>query len=87
MGSAQNPANILQVRGRKVCYSIDRFDKKPPVGLVRGEIQLRHLLRLETTAEKAKFDALAEAAVDTFLRAFAPRQGQVEAGFRGSLQA
>ncbi len=57
------------------------------VGLVRGETQLRHLLRLETMAEKAKIDALVDAAVDTFLRAFAAGREPVEAGCRGPLRA
>jgi TetR/AcrR family transcriptional repressor of mexJK operon len=43
------------------------------VGLVRGETQLRHLLRLETTADQGKIRAIVTAAVDTFLRAFARR--------------
>lgn len=41
------------------------------VGLVRGEAQLRHLLRLEADADQAKIRELVTAAVDTFLRAFA----------------
>jgi TetR/AcrR family transcriptional regulator, mexJK operon transcriptional repressor len=40
-------------------------------GLVRGETQLRHLLRLENQADRPKTSAIVEAAVDTFLRAFA----------------
>jgi TetR/AcrR family transcriptional regulator, mexJK operon transcriptional repressor len=43
------------------------------VGLVRGEIQLRHLLRLEAEAGRPPGRDLVDAAVDTFLRAFAPR--------------
>ena len=42
-------------------------------GLVRGEAQLRHLLRLGNGANQAKIATLVEAAVETFLRAFAPR--------------
>lgn len=42
------------------------------VGLVRGETQLRHLLRLETGADQSQIEALVDAAVDTFLRAFTP---------------
>lgn len=42
------------------------------VGLVRGETQLRHLLRLEHDAAAAAIAASVEAAVDTFLRAFRP---------------
>jgi TetR/AcrR family transcriptional regulator, mexJK operon transcriptional repressor len=41
-------------------------------GLVRGETQLRYLLRLEEGSGKAKIRALVAAAVATFLRAFAP---------------
>lgn len=41
------------------------------VGLVRGETQLRHLLRLEPGAGRPQTRAGVSAAVDTFLRAFA----------------
>lgn len=43
------------------------------VGLVRGEIQLRHLLRLEPETGEPSIDEVAESAVDTFLRAFGQR--------------
>lgn len=43
------------------------------VGLVRGETQLRHLLRFETAAGRPGIGAVAAAAVDTFIRAFARR--------------
>ncbi len=43
------------------------------VGLVRGETQLRHLLRLEAVADRRRVRALVDAAVDTFVRAFARR--------------
>jgi AcrR family transcriptional regulator len=43
------------------------------VGLVRGEIQLRHLLRLEARAGQPGLHAVIEGAVDTFIRAFARR--------------
>jgi TetR/AcrR family transcriptional regulator, mexJK operon transcriptional repressor len=43
------------------------------VGLVRGEIQLRHLLRLEAKAGQPSIRDVAEGAVDTFMRAFARR--------------
>jgi TetR/AcrR family transcriptional regulator, mexJK operon transcriptional repressor len=43
------------------------------VGLVRGEIQLRHLLRLEAEAGQPSIREVAEGAVDTFMRAFARR--------------
>lgn len=46
------------------------------VGLVRGETQLRHLLRLETGADQSQIEALVDAAVDTFLRAFAPHDAK-----------
>jgi TetR/AcrR family transcriptional repressor of mexJK operon len=46
------------------------------VGLVRGESQLRQLLRLEPAADAAAIDAAAAAAVATFLRAFRPASGQ-----------
>jgi AcrR family transcriptional regulator len=41
------------------------------VGLVRGETQLRHLLRLDPGAGRPRTRANVRAAVDTFLRAFA----------------
>ena len=40
------------------------------VGLVRGETQLRHLLRLDSAADEATIAAAVDSAVDTFLRAF-----------------
>jgi TetR/AcrR family transcriptional regulator, mexJK operon transcriptional repressor len=43
------------------------------VSLVRSDIQLRHLLRLEAEANDRGVSAAAEAAVATFLRAFASR--------------
>jgi TetR/AcrR family transcriptional regulator, mexJK operon transcriptional repressor len=46
------------------------------VGLVRGETQLRHLLRLEAGADPPRIRAIVAAAVDTFLRAFAQRSGK-----------
>ena len=41
-------------------------------GLVRGETQLRYLLRLETKADQSTLNTIVEAAVATFLRAFTP---------------
>jgi TetR/AcrR family transcriptional regulator, mexJK operon transcriptional repressor len=43
------------------------------VGLVRGEIQLRHLLRLEAAADRQKIHDIVAGAVDTFMLAFARR--------------
>jgi TetR/AcrR family transcriptional regulator, mexJK operon transcriptional repressor len=43
------------------------------VSLVRGEIQLRHLLRLEADADQRGVSAAVEGAVATFMRAFATR--------------
>lgn len=45
-------------------------------GLVRGETQLRYLLRLENKANQAAVNTIVAAAVDTFQRAFAPREHQ-----------
>src|SRR5579875_3414141 len=42
------------------------------IGLVRGETQLRQLLRLEPAADTAAIEAAVKAAVATFLRAFRP---------------
>ena len=44
------------------------------VGLVRGETQLRHLLRLEERAGHPGLREVVEGAVDTFIRAFAHRR-------------
>ncbi len=41
------------------------------VSLVRGEIQLRQLLRLEAEPSRRQIDAAVAGAVDTFLRAYA----------------
>ncbi len=43
------------------------------VGLVRGETQLRHLLRLEADSGQASIAESVAAAVDTFIRAFGHR--------------
>src|SRR5215467_7729294 len=45
------------------------------VSLVRGDIQLRHLLRLEKEPTAAAVRDAVAGAVDTFLRASAPRDG------------
>lgn len=42
------------------------------VSLVRGDIQLRHLLRLEADADQRGMTAAVEGAVATFMRAFEP---------------
>ena len=56
-------------------------------GLVRGEIHLRHLLRLENGADQAKIAPLVDAAVETFLRAFAPRGTSAHRNQAASTQA
>ncbi len=43
------------------------------VSLVRGDVQLRHLLRLEVDADRRDITAAVEGAVATFLRAFESR--------------
>jgi AcrR family transcriptional regulator len=56
----------------RLSLSDTRLAAEQFLSLVRGEIQLRHLLRLEVeTGERAIHDTVA-AAVDTFIRAFAP---------------
>jgi TetR/AcrR family transcriptional regulator, mexJK operon transcriptional repressor len=45
------------------------------VSLVRGDIQLRHLLRLETDSQPLGIGAAVEGAVATFLQAFAHQKG------------
>jgi TetR/AcrR family transcriptional regulator, mexJK operon transcriptional repressor len=42
------------------------------IGLVRGEIQLRHLLGLDKEADEARIESAAAPAVATFLKAFRP---------------
>jgi len=42
------------------------------VSLVRGDVQLRHLLQIETVAGKAEMHAVIAGAVETFIRAFEP---------------
>ena len=58
------------------CGALDITDPRRAaehfVGLVRGETQLRHLLKLESGAAAAAIEATVAAAVDTFLRAFRP---------------
>jgi TetR/AcrR family transcriptional regulator, mexJK operon transcriptional repressor len=44
------------------------------VGIVRGETQLRHLLRIENKADPRHVRAVVDAAVATFLHAFAARR-------------
>ncbi len=57
------------------CRSADtRLAAEQFVGLVRGEIQLRHLLRLEAaTRDEPSIRDVVAAAVDTFMRAFGRR--------------
>jgi TetR/AcrR family transcriptional regulator, mexJK operon transcriptional repressor len=43
------------------------------LSLIRGEIQLRQLLRLEANADEPSIRDVVNGAVDTFVRAFAPR--------------
>jgi TetR/AcrR family transcriptional repressor of mexJK operon len=43
------------------------------VSLVRGDVQLRHLLRLEADADRRDIGAAVEGAVATFLHAFESR--------------
>ena len=44
------------------------------VSLVRSDIQLRHLLRLDANTDQSGMTAVVEAAVATFMRAFASRK-------------
>jgi TetR/AcrR family transcriptional regulator, mexJK operon transcriptional repressor len=54
------------------CLAAEQF-----TGLVRGETQLRHLLRLDGEANSPNIGAIVDTAVDTFLRAFAARDRPV----------
>jgi AcrR family transcriptional regulator len=58
-------AGSLQVADKRL--AAEQF-----IGLVRGDIQLRQLLHLDGAAGEAEIGAAVAAAVDTFLRAFAP---------------
>ena len=50
------------------------------IGFVRGDIQLRQLLRLDAAAGEAEIGDKVAAAVETFLRAFATRRGSRQTG-------
>jgi TetR/AcrR family transcriptional regulator, mexJK operon transcriptional repressor len=73
--------NLVQIeaflKAAAVAGSLDITDTRLAAeqftGLVRGEAQLRHLLRLEGDALQPRIRDLVDAAVDTFVRAFAPR--------------
>jgi len=52
------------------------------VSLVRADVQLRHLLRLDAEAAESEIHTTVEAAVDTFIRAFASRAA--DARFRAT---
>jgi AcrR family transcriptional regulator len=54
------------------------------VSLVRGDVQLRHLLKLEAEAAEAEIHAAVEAAVGTFIRAFEPQAAN--AGLRATAE-
>jgi TetR/AcrR family transcriptional regulator, mexJK operon transcriptional repressor len=54
------------------------------ISLVRGEIHLRQLLRLDAEAGEAEILATVQAAVDTFIRAFEPQA--VDARFRATAE-
>ena len=52
------------------------------VSLVRGDVQLRHLLRLEADADQRDISAAVEGAVATFLHAFESRSALSRARYR-----
>jgi TetR/AcrR family transcriptional regulator, mexJK operon transcriptional repressor len=57
----------------KLTLADTRLAAEQFVSLVRGEIQLRHLLRLEADPDEPGIDAAVEEAVATFMRAFERR--------------
>ncbi len=56
---------------RTLSFRDTRLAAEQFLSLIRGEIQLRQLLRLEADAGQPKIDDSVESAVDTFVRAFA----------------
>jgi AcrR family transcriptional regulator len=67
------------LRAAAAAGSLDLADPKLAaeqfIGLVRGETQLRHLLRVANAASSHLVGAAVDAALDTFLRAFAREGG------------
>jgi TetR/AcrR family transcriptional repressor of mexJK operon len=76
-GPERNLAQIEAFLKRAVAAGVldianPRLAAEQFVGLVRGETQLRHLLRLEDDISPVTTRPVVEAAVATFVRAFAP---------------
>jgi TetR/AcrR family transcriptional regulator, mexJK operon transcriptional repressor len=63
------------IAGGTLVIADTRLAAEQFVSLVRGDIQLRHVLRIEGNADRRGISAAVEDAVDTFLRAFELRQG------------
>jgi TetR/AcrR family transcriptional regulator, mexJK operon transcriptional repressor len=63
------------IAGGTLVIADTRLAAEQFVSLVRGDIQLRHVLRIEGNADRRGISAAVEGAVDTFLRAFELRQG------------
>jgi TetR/AcrR family transcriptional regulator, mexJK operon transcriptional repressor len=63
---------FLQVAASRGTLSVPdtRLAAEQFVSLVRGDIQLRHLLRLEVRAREREIETAVAGAVDTFIRAF-----------------
>jgi TetR/AcrR family transcriptional repressor of mexJK operon len=56
-----------------LCFHDTRLAAEQFISLVRGEIQLRQLLRLQPEAGRQEIQTAVESAVDTFIRAFERR--------------
>ncbi|HEY1258640.1 MAG TPA: TetR/AcrR family transcriptional regulator [Stellaceae bacterium] len=74
-GPERNLAQIEAfLRGAAAAGSLDLVDTRLAaeqfVGLVRGETQLRHLLRLDARTDQPSLRAVIDGAVDAFIRAF-----------------
>jgi AcrR family transcriptional regulator len=57
----------------KLTLTDTRLAAEQFVSLVRGDVQVRHLLRLDADVDQRGINAAVEGAVSTFLRAFEPR--------------
>ena len=86
-GPERNLAQIEDfMRAAAAAGSLDiaepRLAAEQFVGMVRGETQLRHLLRIQSSADPGHVTTVVDAAVATFSRAFAARRPKATANIR-----